>query len=678
MNKIVSYLLFFVLIFSASWRATAQNPYMGDTRILMKVGDTPVTVEEFMNVYLKNNQSENVLDKKSVDEYTKMYSEFKFRVNEAGYYRLDTTTAFRDEMAGYRKDLAKPYFVDDQVLDDLMDEAYKRMQEDIRASHILIFCNPEASPKDTLAAYKKIEELRKRIEKGEDFGKLAVEMSDDPSARDSEKFKGNKGDLGYFTAFNMVYPFESAAYSTPVHTLSPIVRSSFGYHLIKVTDRQPALGRAQASHIFFYTKPDITPEQEAAIQKKADEVYQKLQDGEDWRKMVQQYSEDQESAEYGGLLPWFTPNRMAPEFMAAIYSLKAVGDYSKPVRTQNGYHILRLEDKKPVPSLDEMKYELRSRVLRDSRSKQSTEAVIERIKKEYGYLENQENLKKFLEAADASILTENWETSKVKALKAPLFTLGDSTLTTDNFIDFVAAQKVKDAARSNPTAETETPETLIKRYFKTWSDETCVAYEDARLEAKYPEFRLLLKEYRDGILLYEMIEREVWGRSVTDTVGLENFFAQNRDKYYWQERREYLDMTVSGFKSQEEGKKAEKKLAKLVQKDKSDEELRAVYADNSHIYYFIDWYKVEKGMEKRVDVLWDAKLPHFESETLDNNIVKIFKIKRALSPEPKELDETRGAVIIDYQEFLEKEWMDKLRKKYPVTINQEVLNSLKK
>lgn len=673
----VKYFLLFALSAIVSLPAIAQNPYINDTRMLMKVGDTPVTVEEFMNVYLKNNNND-ILDKKTVDEYINMYSEFKYRVNEAEYYHIDTTAAFRDEMGGYRKDLAKPYFTDEKALDHLINEAYQRMQEDVRVSHILIFCNEEASPKDTLAAYKKIEDIRKRIGKGEDFGELAVALSDDPSARDSDRFKGNRGDLGYFTVFNMVYPFESAAYSTPNHTLSPIVRSSFGYHLIKVTDRKPALGRVQVSHIFFSVKPDITVEQEKEIQAKADEVYKKLQEGEAWEKMVYQYSEDQESVEYDGVLPWFVPNRMAPEFVEVVYDLKNPGDISKPIKTYNGYHILRLEDKKPVPPFDEIKYEIRSRVLRDSRSKQSTVAVIEKIKKEYGYIENQDNLKKFLAGTDASILTDNWNLAKVATLHFPLITLGDSILTTDHFIAFIQLQKEKEANKINPTAETETAETLVKKYFKIWSDETCTTYEDCRLEAKHPEFRLLLKEYRDGILLYEMIEREVWGRSTTDSVGLENFFAQNRNKYYWKERRDYVDITISGFRSQEEGKKAEKALVKLVKKDKSDDELKAVYADNDRIYYFIDHYKVEKGIEKKVDALWDVQLPHLESEVLDNNIVKIFKINRALPPEPKELNETRGMVIIDYQEFLEKEWMDGLRKKYPIQVNQEVLNSLKK
>lgn len=678
MNKVFKSVLLFALVF-CSLQAAAQKSYINDHRVLMTVGEEPVTVEEFMNVYLKNNQRGEVLDQKTIDEYIKMYAEFKFKVNEAQANHLDTATSFITELAGYRKDLSKPYFVDEKVVDLLVEEAYGRMKEDIRASHILIFCNEDASPKDTLAAYKKIESIRKRIEKGENFEALAREFSEDPSARDMEAegnrppMKGNGGDLGYFTVFNMVYPFETAAYNTPNKSLSPIIRSSFGYHLINVTDRQPALGRALAAHIFFQLKPEYTKQQEDSLLAVANEVYQKLQENVGlWDMLVQQYSDDKGTAQRNGLLPWFTSSQMVPEFIAAVRDIEGIKAFSAPVRTDYGYHIIRLEGKKGIPSFEEAQQDIRARVLRDSRSKRSTDVVLERIREEYKYTENAKNLKKFQTACDASVLTGKWNPASVATLNLPLFTIGDSVLRTSQFIEYIQGEQSKNAVKNDGS---ETIATLTTRYFKTWSDETCLAYEDCRLEQKHPEFRLLLKEYHDGILLYEMIEREVWGKSTTDTIGLENFFAQNRDKYYWGERRSYTDLTASGFVGQEEAKKAEKTILNMLKKGNSDEDIKAAFPENKIL---ISHSKAEKGMEKKVDELWDTPSPHVVSEVLADNTIKIFRIDSAIAPEPKELNETRGAVVIDYQELLEKEWLKKLYKKYPVVVNEEVLQSIKK
>ncbi|MCL2042388.1 MAG: peptidylprolyl isomerase [Bacteroidales bacterium] len=675
-------IVFCSLIFSAAGLFAQDNPYLNDERVLMTVGDTPVTVSEFMSIYIKNNR-DDVLDKKTVEEYVEMYANFKAKVNEARAQQLDTAGSFRKELSGYRKDLAKPYFVEEQVIDRLVDEAYQRMQEDIRASHILIFCNENATPKDTLAAYRKIENIRKRILKGEDFGAVAAETSDDPSAKDQPApnnqsvLKGNRGDLGYFTALNMVYPFETAAYAAQANSVSPIFRTSFGYHILKTTDRQPALGSVQVAHIFFQSKPEYTEEQNDSLLRLANSVYEKLQNDGQWESLVRQYSNDKATISYNGVLPWFTCNRMDPNFIATVRKLKNKGDIAPPVKTDFGYHIVRLEDTKPVPPFEELKGDIRSKVLRDSRSELSAETIIEKIKKEYTYTVYPENLKKFQTQCDASLLSGEWDSESVMKLGLPLFKLGDTILTTNDFIEYIET-KLSGKQEESPLASTETVETVSAKHFKTWSDNICLAYEDNRLEQKYPNFRITLDEYHNGILLYEVIEKEIWGRSTTDTIGLETFFESNRDKYVWGERRDFTVLHALSFNSAKEAEKAKSSIVKMLNKGKSDDEIQAAFSKNDPpVVFKIVHGKAEKGVNQEIDAAWNTPAPHTVSQVLPDNGIEILRINKTVTPERKQLNETRGLAIIDYQEYLEKTWLEMLSKKYPIKVNQEVLESIK-
>ncbi|MEI8049804.1 MAG: peptidylprolyl isomerase, partial [Bacteroidota bacterium] len=251
-----------LILFSQVW---SQN----SDQVLMNVAGENVTKSEFLGVYQKNNTKGEVIDQKSLDEYLDLFINFKLKVKEAEVLGLDTVKSFRDELGGYRKQLAQPYLIDEDANKALLDEAFARKGEDIRASHILIRVDKNAKPADTLAAYNKVMKIRKRLLKGEDFGKLAIEFSDDESAKDRTQegrtMKGNKGDLGYFTVFDMVYPFETGAYSTKTGDVSQPVRSEFGYHLIKFTDRKPAMGKVQIAHILFLYPKDAKAADSAAL-----------------------------------------------------------------------------------------------------------------------------------------------------------------------------------------------------------------------------------------------------------------------------------------------------------------------------------------------------------------------------------------------------------------------------
>jgi len=369
---------------------------------------------------------------------------------------------------------------------------------------------------------------------------------------------------------------------------------------------------------------------------------------------------------------------MDPNFITAVRKLQNKGDIAPPVKTDYGYHIVRLEGTKPIAPFDEIKSDLRSRVLRDSRSELSVESVIEKIKKEYAYTVYSDNLKKFQTLCNPSLLTGEWDSESVSQLALPLFKLGDTILTTNDFIEYIESRLATDKPTESPIASTETAETMTAKYFTTWSDATCHAYEDSRLEQKYPTFRITLNEYNNGILLYEIIEKEIWGRSTTDTIGLETFFEQNRDKYAWGERRDFTAVHANGFTSAKEAEKAKTNILNMLKKGKSDMEIQAAFSKSkSPITVKIIRRKVEKGVSPDVDELWNMPTPHALAMVTPENTVEILRINNTVSPGLKQLNETRGLVIIDYQEYLEKTWQQMLKEKYPVKVDQGVLNSIK-
>lgn len=650
-----------------------------NNKVLLTVGDETITAGEFLNIYNKNNVQSEAIDPKTIDEYLDLFINFRLKVKDAEAQGLDTLKSFKDELAGYRKQLAQPYFTDESVIDQLTKEAYERSLYDIRASHILIRCAPDALPADTMAAWKKISDIRKKIMKGADFGKMAFEKSEDPSARDREgskqhpAMKGNHGDLGYFTVFNMVYPFETAAYNTPVGQVSPIARTDFGYHILKITDRKPALGKVTVAHIFFTFPKNSTAADSAKVAARADSVYNRLNAGEKWDELAAKYSDDKASASKGGLLPPFTCNRLVPEFMTAVYALRSTDDYSKPVLTSYGLHIIRLIEKKTPGAFEETKSDLKQRVTRDNRGRQSQEAVIARLKKEYNFKENEEVLVKVYEAVTDSIFKGTWIPDPSTLPSGVLFSFADQKVTPSDF----AAYLKKSQKKQDP----ENIQVYVNKHYKDYVSETIMAYEDSRLESKYPDFKALVKEYRDGILLFELTDRLVWTKAVKDTTGLRAFYQTIKNKYMWPDRKLVTTLTVKGLKSDKEAGDLMDKIEKWTgKKGKNLNWVRTELIKDTTLNVNLTEEKYVAGDNAVADKLEATEGAVVKDKTADGNTVTLTwaVLSKLLQPEPKTLEEVKGLVTAEYQNQLEKEWIEKLRKQYTYKVDRSVLNQINK
>lgn len=618
-------------------------------QVLFTFGSDTVTKQEFERVYLKNNR-DSIIDPKSVDEYLDLYINFKLRVKEAKALGLDTLESFVKELEGYKKQLAQPYLVDKKVTEALVKEAYDRSLWEVNASHILIACDENALPKDTLEAWNKIMDMYKKIQKGASFDSLAVLYSEDPSA------KKNKGNLGYFSVFGVLYSFECAAYNTPVGTVSKPVRTRFGYHLVKVNDKRAARGEIKVSHIMLKLGTDSASDK--LVKTRIDSIYAKLRNGASWDDMVKLYSEDESSSQNGGQLNWFNSTAALPvEFKDAAFGILNLGDISMPVRTAFGWHIIRKIDWKKPPLFDEIKDNLKQRVNKDQRSEVNKQAVIDRVKKENGF-KDLGAISAFYSLADSTLLQGKWTPDTTKITSKGLFVLGGKTYSQKDFANYVRDYQV-------PRMKTSL-EAAINGMYKDFVNTSVLDFEESHLAEKQPDFKNLLTEYHDGILLFDLMDKKVWSKGIFDTVGLKTYFEANQTKYMWKERANTRIFSCAD-------EKTAKKLEKMLSKGKTTEEILTKLNKDNPLNVAVKEGKYERGENHLVDSLgFTAGLWVIPA----GNMRQIVKVERIMPSEPKSLNDVKGIVTSDYQGYLEKEWIKELRAKYPVVVNAETRKSL--
>ncbi len=626
-------------------------------KVLFTVANDTVRAEEFMAVYNKNRDIGEEIDPKTPEEYLELYVNFKLKVYQAKELGRDTLESFKREFRNYRNQLAKPYLSDKDVTAELIKEAYTRMKQDVRASHIMIALPKNPSPEDTAVAYKEIIDLKKRLEKGESFESLARNFSDDTySAK-------NGGDLGYFTAFDMVYPFETAAYETKSGEISAPVRSQFGYHLVKPTDKRPARGQIRVAHIMLIDNDKTSDAEKANVKTKIDEIYAKLEAGEDFVTLVKQYSEDKTSAARNGQLDVFGINKMYPEFEDAAFALQDSGQYSKPVKTPVGWHIIMLIDKMGLASFEEMKAEIRNKVERDVRAQQSQVSVKRRIKQDYNFKEYPKRFDLAYDQIGEELMNASYQKpEKIRSANKVLFEFAGKEYTVADFLGYAEANQ---AAYARGTKL----QSALYRMMKTYQDDELISYEKSRLAEKYPEFRLLEREYYEGILLFDLTEEKVWREALSDTNGLNNFFEQNRENYQFDTRyHAYLVDAVS--------KKMAKKAVKLLAKGISRAEVMKELNVDSKLNLNIDSGKFELEAIDPAELVKEMDEPGKSKVVEQNDRFKQAYVIAVEAPRAKELKEARGAVISDYQQFLEDQWVKDLKGLYEVKVDEEVLKEL--
>lgn len=630
-----------IILLLSSALAFGQNE-----AILFTVGEEKVTAREFEYLFRKNHQNRpSEFSKAGVGNYLDLYIKFKLKVKEAYRQGLDTTKAFQKEFDGYKKDIRKSFEGTADDADRLAEEAHGRMGYEVRASHILFRCDPDAPPSDTLAVLKRIEGVKKRILAGEDFGTVARQVSEDPSAA------SNGGDLGYFSAFEMVYPFESAAYNTPVGTVSDPVRTRFGYHLVKVIDKRPSAGEIEIAHIMIRKNGE-----DPAAREKIFDLAEKLKAGSKWEDLCRENSDDFSNRDSGGKLPPFrkgTYAQSAPLFEEAAFSLKNPGEVTDPVQTTYGWHLIRLERKIPVASFAEMKPTLVRRVSKDERMMYTGIRRIEHLKKSFGYTENRQATDLLVALADSSMLQGTWSyRGDPQLYDQVLFTMAGKSFKTNDFVDFVTAVQAPGPGE---------PPALMRQLYNGYVAMQADQLSEEKLLRENEDYRMLLQEYREGILLSSIMEAEVWNKASADTAGQRKFFLEHRDQYKASDR---VRAKILGTNDEQAFKAAWEKI------NNGD----SLLASGVRKFRTVSDYRLyERGYSKVVDAVpWVLGV---HSVTLDK-MFYIVDIKSLVQPGLKSLDEARASVISDYQDKLEADWLEMLKTRFTVSLNKRVKNSV--
>ncbi len=627
--------------------------------VLFTIDNHPYYTDEFLRVYNKNLDLVKDDSQKNLDNYLELFLGYKLKVEKANKLGLQNGLSYQNELKSYRNQLSKNYLNDSKVTNELVAEAYNRMQNEVRASHILVLVDESASPEDTLKAYQKIADIKNRLNAGENFEKVAQKFSEDPSVKD------NNGDLGYFSAFRMVYPFENAAFNTNVGNVSKPFRTRFGYHLVKVTDKRANRGEVSVAHIMV-SKPAIPDnELEAKAKQTIEDIYQKIQQGEDFGSLAKQFSEDKSSAQKDGVLQRFGSGQLSSEeFEDVAFGLKNKNEISKPFQTQFGWHIVKLIQKHDLQSLEEMKADLEEKVKRDERSLLITNSLTKKYREKYTQVANQKMITAVKKVVTPDFYAQTWQApTNAKEFNNTILTLNKSKeISAETFLKFIENQQ-KSKIKTAPVSK------LVNELFEKFIDEQLTVYNNENLENNFPEFRYVMDEYRDGLLLFELMEQEIWTKAKTDTLGMTQYFEKNIKNYQWKKR---FDVNI--FSSTDKAVIA--KAKKYLEKGKSTSYIKEQLNKKGKINIM-----VKSGLfEEDYDVLptytnLTKGISSIATKDQYHFVVEVLDVKPAGA---KELKECTGKVVNDYQQFLEAHWVEELKKEFKIEVNSAVFQTVKK
>jgi peptidyl-prolyl cis-trans isomerase SurA len=645
-------LLAFIILSTLSLNAQKNDD------VLFTVDDNEVTVSEFKYIYEKNNADNADYSKESLDEYLGLYKKFKLKVRRAKDIGLDTVKSLQDELAGYRKQLAKSYLKDKEISNKLIEEVAVRMQEDIEVQHIFVAVDLKTSEERLATAEDKINNIYDKLMQndGKGFEEMAKTLSEDKITAPSG------GRLGFYTSPlpDGFYEFENAMYNTNIGDFSKPIRSRMGFHIIRPINKRPARGEMEIAHILIRNKD----RGKAGAKVLIDSVYSLLNEGKSFDNLAAKFSVDTKTKHNGGYIGFFGINQYEETFEKAAFDLKKDGDYTKPLATNIGYHIIKRISKRDNQDIPRLKKRIQARINKNDRFEIAEIKMIEDVKKEAGYKEDRLSLKRFATALDETFYSYKWQAPEYENTVG-LIELAGEKYNLSDFAEFIKSN-VRERLKFNKTKNLEeATEELFEKFVK----EKVMAYEEANLERKHDDFRSLMREYREGILLFEITKQEVWDKASKDTLGLNKFFKTHSENYKWPERVKINKYTVLSDKIGASSaytyyqKKGAKKIIDKYSKDKDiDVSVEEMIVD-------ID-SELISGME-----LEEGKVSKL---TLTPKPATFYAFVARVEPSPKTMDEAKGYVIADYQDYLEKEWISELQKKYPVKVNKKVLKSLTK
>lgn len=640
----LKYILF---LFSFSILSLVQAQ---DNEVLFTVNQEPVYASEFIRVYNKNLDLVKDESQKDVDEYLKLFIDYKLKLQEAKRLKSDKKPSYIREFEGYKRQLAKNYLTDSKVTDALIEEAYSRLQTEIDASHVLVRIDENASPKDTLAAYNEIVKLRNRVI-NEGYKEIQKDVHNGKTIFAE--------DLGYFTAFKMVYPFESATYNTKIGEVSQPFRTRFGYHVVTVFNKRKARGEVSTAHIMIKANTKNTKQSEVKIK----EIYQRINQGEAFEALAKQFSQDPSSASKGGVLKPFSSGELsAPEFEDVAFALKENNAISKPFKTQFGWHIVKLIEKKGIAPLPEMKPFLQSKIKKDSRSKIINDSRIKTLKTKYEVVEGVNALSYFKTIVTKDYFNNRWSLPKALEVDKMFVKIETKEITYKDFGQFL----IKNQRNYNNSKSTI--ESVVETIYNRFLENELLKYQEANLINENQDYKQIVEEYRDGLLLFDVMETEIWKAAKNDSVALKKYYNTNKKNYFFSERVEAV--VASSAK-----KSIIKKTTKLLERGLETEVIKKAINTSGQVNVSFTSGEMDKNHQALPK---NFKFKKGISKIMKHNEAYIVaKVTDVLPQTQKTFKEAKGKVIGDYQNFKEENWLKELAFKYTINVNQDVLKKVK-
>lgn len=689
----------FVLAVFVSFAASLCAQSSSDP-VIFEINGKPIYKSEFMREFLRSVGKDpkaaptacTYEKRQALEEYVVLFVNFRAKLEDAYVQGYDTMPTLRKELKGYRDELAAPYLIDSVTMLNILHEAYERNQYVLNAAHILVKLNRNATPEDTLKAYNEAMAYYNRVKSGEDFFAVALEANNKRMDRDfvapDDPRRNDDGNLGNFTVFDMVYPFESAAYALQPGEISLPVRTNYGYHIIKLISKTPYFGKTTFQHI--WCSMDAEPYK---TEQRAHMAYESINAGRSFSSVCADYSDDNSTSLNGGLLRDLAPNQIPPEYVEHLAKMKP-GEVSEPFKTKYGWHIILLNHRDSIPAFDDMVPYYKQRMVRDIRSTQPKAQFIEQCKKKYNLVdytkvvtkvkkgkktvnEPAASLQECVAAVNDSVFDRMWKyRDGLVTDMRPLCSIGDTAYTAVDFLKYVAshqhAEQIYDLDQ------------YIQNRYNSFLNDMVFEYADTHLEAENPEFAALIEEYRRGLMIFSYNEQMVWSKAIWDTVGYAEFYdrtSKERDinneadeGYFWNERATAVVVTVgdSSFI-------APNKLSKLVDKAAkknwdNDQLLQNIQAKGKKdAKYRLEEEVVEKGHQNLLNSSqWK---PGVFTKPLPRGYQMIW-VKHVAEPCLKSPIEARGYYLNDYQTYLDNQLIDSLRKKYNVIIHQDVIDEI--
>ena len=645
-------IVFITLLFCIT-AVTAQKK----NEVLLTIGDTPVYSNEFKRVFNKNLDLVQDDLQKSVDGYLELFIDYKLKIAEAYAQKLHKKNDYIKEFSKYEEQLSRNYIFEDKVTTDLAREAYERGLQEIKASHILVLTTYDDVAQDTLVAYNKIKKIRDElIATGADFEAKAKEVSEEPNAAESG------GDLGYFSVFALVYPFESAAYATSVGEISEITRTQFGYHIINVLDKRDREAEITVSHIMITDKKGdartFNPKE------RINEIATLLDQGQAFEELVKLYSDDKNSAKRGGQLARFGKGDLrSKEFEEAAYAMENAGDISKPFKSEFGWHIIRLDEKHGLATFEDKKAPLEKRVAEGSRSKMVVSAVNKLIKKKFGFEKGEEHGAFFDNLVAGVVVNRRWVYDSITPADDKwLFTIADQRFTFKDYAEFISKRQMTTRAYKSKSR-------LLKDFYDEFETQELKRHFKDDLERENEEYASVIAEYRDGLLIFDVMNKNVWSKVRKDTVGLAKYYEANKENYQWKDRVGGDIFTTTNQITAEQVVQhlKEGKIASVIKAEMNTESKINVVVTSG--IFEIDARDLPEGFTTALGISQIYK---------EGEAFVVVNVKDEIPAGVKRFKEIKGRAMSDYQTEVETNWVKDLRQKYDVKVNNKVLKKVKK